>query len=254
VEKGLIATDAVDAVVDVFENEIGPRNGAGWWPGPGRPGLQGRGFSPTPRPRRRAGHRRARGRARGGGREHRHGPQRGRLHAVLVLPVAAAGHPAGLVQEPALPLARGQRAPAVLSELGLDVPPRSSCGCGTRAPRSATWWSPSARRHRRAVRGRARRPRHPRRHDRRRPRCAAHDDRPPRRPNPNAPNRTAARRASRSTSLAGRAFALAVTTSSGSACPGTPSATAQARRRRRPDRPYWESWLAALEDLAATAA
>ncbi|HEY3139817.1 MAG TPA: nitrile hydratase subunit alpha [Acidimicrobiales bacterium] len=28
VEKGLIATDAVDAVVDVFENEIGPRNGA----------------------------------------------------------------------------------------------------------------------------------------------------------------------------------------------------------------------------------
>jgi nitrile hydratase len=28
VEKGLIATDAVDAVVDLFENEIGPRNGA----------------------------------------------------------------------------------------------------------------------------------------------------------------------------------------------------------------------------------
>jgi nitrile hydratase len=28
VEKGLIATDTVDAVVDLFENEIGPRNGA----------------------------------------------------------------------------------------------------------------------------------------------------------------------------------------------------------------------------------
>jgi nitrile hydratase len=28
IEKGLIATDTVDAVVDVFENEIGPRNGA----------------------------------------------------------------------------------------------------------------------------------------------------------------------------------------------------------------------------------
>jgi nitrile hydratase len=28
VEKGLIATDTVDTVVDLFENEIGPRNGA----------------------------------------------------------------------------------------------------------------------------------------------------------------------------------------------------------------------------------
>jgi nitrile hydratase len=28
VEKGLIATDTVDAVVEMFENEIGPRNGA----------------------------------------------------------------------------------------------------------------------------------------------------------------------------------------------------------------------------------
>jgi nitrile hydratase len=28
VEKGLIATDTVDAVVELFENEIGPRNGA----------------------------------------------------------------------------------------------------------------------------------------------------------------------------------------------------------------------------------
>jgi nitrile hydratase subunit alpha len=27
-EKGLIATDAVDAVVDVFQNEVGPQNGA----------------------------------------------------------------------------------------------------------------------------------------------------------------------------------------------------------------------------------
>jgi nitrile hydratase len=28
VEKGVIATDTVDAVVDVFENDVGPRNGA----------------------------------------------------------------------------------------------------------------------------------------------------------------------------------------------------------------------------------
>ena len=28
IEKGLVSTDAVDAVVDAFEHEIGPQNGA----------------------------------------------------------------------------------------------------------------------------------------------------------------------------------------------------------------------------------
>ena len=28
VEKGLISTDAIDAVVDLYENDVGPQNGA----------------------------------------------------------------------------------------------------------------------------------------------------------------------------------------------------------------------------------
>ena len=91
VEKGLVDPAALDALVDAFENKIGPRNGArvvarawvdpaykqrllsGW-----RPGHRG------------AGLRRGAGRTPGGGGEHAQGAQLSGLHAVLVLPVADA--------------------------------------------------------------------------------------------------------------------------------------------------------------------
>jgi nitrile hydratase len=39
VEKGYVDPDALDAIVDTYENDVGPRNGPPWSPGLGRPGL-----------------------------------------------------------------------------------------------------------------------------------------------------------------------------------------------------------------------
>ena len=83
-----------------------PHGGAGV----GRPRL------PQPAARRRRGRgrrarlRRHRGRPHARRREHARRAQRDRVHALLVLPVARARHPAGLVQEPALPRPRRARA------------------------------------------------------------------------------------------------------------------------------------------------
>ena len=64
--------------------------------------------------------------------------QHGRLHALLVLPVAGAGAAAGLVQVGALSLARGVRsARGAAPTSASSCPPRPRSACGTRPPRSA---------------------------------------------------------------------------------------------------------------------
>ena len=63
-----------------------------------------------------------RGRQHGRGGEHAGRPQRGRVHAVLLLPVAGAGPAADLVQEPAYRARVVSEPRAVLREFGLDLP------------------------------------------------------------------------------------------------------------------------------------
>src|ERR671916_782352 len=88
IAQGYVDPAALDALVETYETKVGPHNGAD----------------------RRARLRRPPGRAHGRAREHARDPQHGRLHALLVLPVAGPGPAAGLVQERALPLAGGVRA------------------------------------------------------------------------------------------------------------------------------------------------
>ena len=124
VEKGYVDPAALDALIDTYETKVGPRNGARVvakaWVDPGVPRLAAR--------RRRGGDRLARlhrppGRAHGGGREHAGRAQHGRLHAVLLLPVAGARAAAGLVQV-ARPIAsRAVIDPrGVLREFGVELP------------------------------------------------------------------------------------------------------------------------------------
>ena len=47
VEKGLVATDAIDAVVELYERDVGPQNGARWWRAPGPTPPTASGCSPT---------------------------------------------------------------------------------------------------------------------------------------------------------------------------------------------------------------
>ena len=107
-EKGLLAPDAVDRVIRRYETEHGPdarraRGGAGLArsgvQAPPAGGLAGRArrLRRDLRPPRR-------------GREHAGRPQRGRLHALLLLPVGRDGAAADLVQDARLSLARRQRA------------------------------------------------------------------------------------------------------------------------------------------------
>ena len=109
VEKGLVATDAIDEMVEYMEHRIGPHHGArvvarAWTDPDVQAAVAGR---------RHGGHRRARHlRSRGqrpSRREHGRRAQPRRVHAVLVLPVAAARPAADLVQELRLPLAGGRR-------------------------------------------------------------------------------------------------------------------------------------------------
>ncbi len=104
IEKGIMTTEAVDRLVEIYENEVGPQLGAkvvakAWTD----PEFKARLLAERHRGLRRAGHRRPAGRGHGRRREHRHRAQRDRLHAVLVLPVAGARAAAELVQGPAVP-------------------------------------------------------------------------------------------------------------------------------------------------------
>ena len=151
IEKGLVDPAALDALIETYETQVGPHNGARVvakaWTDPDY-------RAPAARRRRR---RRSRSLGYAGRQgehmrragEHARRPQHGRLHALLVLPVARARPAAGLVQVRALPLARRGRPARRAARLrrraaGRDArsasgtrPPRcatSSCRCARRAP------------------------------------------------------------------------------------------------------------------------
>ena len=121
VEKGLLATDTVDAVVARFEQDIGPlERRARRRPRLGRPRVQA-----APAHRRHPGDRRARdrrhaGREHGCPREHARGAQRRRLHALLLLSVAGARFAADVVQGPAYRARPVVEPRAVLPSWALD--------------------------------------------------------------------------------------------------------------------------------------
>ena len=112
VEKGLVDPELVDEVIEHYETSVGPLNGAKVvaraWAEPD--------YQRAPARRRHGRGRRDGLRRRRGPHAHRVGehagrPQRRRLHAVLVLPVARARAAAGLVQVVRVPLAHGRPAP-----------------------------------------------------------------------------------------------------------------------------------------------
>lgn len=111
VEKGLAEHEAVDAwwrrSRTIWARSTG---GPGWWPGPGPTRRTGNGCSTMPPRRSRIWLHRLADRTHGGGGEHRGAAQCRRVHAVLVLPVDPAGHPAGVVQVSAVPGPGGERA------------------------------------------------------------------------------------------------------------------------------------------------
>ena len=142
VERGLVSTDAIDAVIELYENDVGPQNGAKVvaraWVDPayrerllaegaaaiaelGFGGAEGNTMVVVPNGRR---------------------TQRRRLHALLVLSVAGARAAAELVQERAISCPDGLRA----ARRAARVRPRTArrrprSGSGTRLPRCATWCS-----------------------------------------------------------------------------------------------------------------
>ena len=123
VERGLISTDAIDAVVEYYENDVGPQNGArvvarAWVD----PGYRERLLATAARAIAELGF---------GGVEGEHmvvventprRAQRRRLHALLLLSVAGARAAAHLVQEPAPTARASSRSRArVLREFGLEL-------------------------------------------------------------------------------------------------------------------------------------
>ena len=111
VDKGIVATDVIDAVVDTFERDVGPQNGArvvarAWVD----PDFKARLLADGTAAMAELGVGGVEGENIARRREHGRPAQRRRLHAVLVLPVARPRDPARLVQEPALPGPPGPRA------------------------------------------------------------------------------------------------------------------------------------------------
>ena len=103
----------------------------------------------------------------GGRREHARAAQPRRLHALLLLS-AGPGHPARLVQEPRLSLARRARAARRVARVRHRPSPTTSrCASMIRPPTCAISCCRSGRREPTDGARNARRPRHPRQHDRR---------------------------------------------------------------------------------------
>ena len=108
VEKGVLDVDAVDQIVAHFEDNLGPMNGAkvvarAWTDPDYRTRLLADGTAAIAE----LGFGGAGGRTHGRGGEHPGRAQPGRLHAVLVLPVADARAAAEVVQGARLPFACG---------------------------------------------------------------------------------------------------------------------------------------------------
>ena len=145
IEKGIMTTEAVDRLAEIYENEVGPQLGAAvvakaWTD----PEFKARLLANATDGVRRAGHRRPAGRGHGRRREHRHRAQRDRLHAVLLLPVAGARAAAELVQGPGR-TARGScasRARCCARTSASTCRTRSRSGCGTPASEMRYWVLP----------------------------------------------------------------------------------------------------------------
>ena len=139
VEKGLVDPAALDALIDTYENKVGPRNGArvvarAWVD----PAYKQRLLADAPAAIAELGYTRRPGRAHGRRREHAEGAQPGRLHAVLLLPVAGARPAAGLVQVGAVSLARRDRSARRAARSSARSSPRTSrCASGTAPPSCA---------------------------------------------------------------------------------------------------------------------
>ena len=159
VEKGYVDPAALDVLIETYETQDRPaqrrpRGGEGL----DRSGLRRLAEARRHRRHRLAGLCRPPGRAHGGAVQHARDPQHGRLHAVLLLPVAGAGPAAGLVQVDALPLARRDRAARGAGRVRRDAARRNGgprLGFDRRGPLSRD--PRAARRHRRLERGAARR-------------------------------------------------------------------------------------------------
>ena len=170
VETGLVDPAAVDAWIETFEKRVGPHNGARVVArGMERSRFQATAPRRCVRPAQGDGAPGHAGAAHGGGREHADGPQPRRLHAVLLLSLAAARAAAALVQVGALPLARGDRSARRAARVRRRARPRRR-GAGLGQHRGDPLPGPAraTRRHRRTERGRAGGAGDARRHDRRR--------------------------------------------------------------------------------------
>ncbi len=108
VERGLVDPKVMDGFIKNYEENVGPMNGAkvvakAWVD----PEYKARLLAEGTVGHRRAGLQGPPGRAHRGRRADAGHPPRGRVHPVLLLPVAGAGTAAGLVQGPRLPVAHG---------------------------------------------------------------------------------------------------------------------------------------------------
>jgi len=122
-EKGLVSTDAIDAVVELYENDVGPQNGArviarAWVD----PDYRARLLADGAEANRRARLRRREGDALVVGRE-----RAGRPHVIVCTLCSCYPWPVldcrRLVQERALPRPRRREPRAVLREFGLELGP-----------------------------------------------------------------------------------------------------------------------------------
>ena len=139
IDKGYTDAAALDAIVETYEQKIGPHIGARVvaraWTDPAfrqalltdataacavRSGRQGR-------------------RPSGGGREHARAAQHGRLHPVLLLPVGRPRPAARLVQVVRLSLAHGEGATRGAARVRRDPARATEIRVWDRPPRSATW-------------------------------------------------------------------------------------------------------------------
>ena len=138
----------VDEVIEHYETSVGPLNGArvvarAWTDPAYRERLLADGTTAIAE----FGFGGPEGQMLDRGGEHAAGPQRGRLHALLVLPVAGARPAAALVQVARVPRrgwspSRERRCARWAS----TCPTTSASASGTARPRLATWCCPSARR------------------------------------------------------------------------------------------------------------
>ena len=138
VDKGYLDPKALDVLIETYEKQVGPHNGARVVAKAGRTGLPAMAAGGRHRGHRLARLQRPPGRAHAGAGEHARGAQHGGLHPLLVLPVAGARPAAGLVQVGALPLARRHRSARRTRRFGVSLPADTEVRVWDSPPNCAT--------------------------------------------------------------------------------------------------------------------